>query len=89
LTVWSIGPGHWALRSTIGHAAKLTAREANRDSSNFTLDTLSERLEGGQSPQGLPQPRGKTESLPAAAQRKCRSADQHGTGSIQRFKDEA
>jgi hypothetical protein len=24
VTVWSSGPGHWALRSTIGHAAKLT-----------------------------------------------------------------
>jgi len=23
VTVWSSGPGHWALRSTIGHAAKL------------------------------------------------------------------
>jgi hypothetical protein len=27
VTVWSSGPGHWALRSTIGHAAKLTVRE--------------------------------------------------------------
>jgi len=26
-TIWSSGPGHWALRSTIGHAAKLTAKE--------------------------------------------------------------
>jgi len=24
VTVWSSGPGHWALRSIIGHAAKLT-----------------------------------------------------------------
>jgi hypothetical protein len=23
VTVWSSGPGHWALRSTIGHAASL------------------------------------------------------------------
>jgi hypothetical protein len=23
VTIWSTGPGHWALRSTIGHAAKL------------------------------------------------------------------
>ena len=23
LTIWSSGPGHWALRSTIGYAAKL------------------------------------------------------------------
>jgi hypothetical protein len=23
VTVWSSGPGHWSLRSTIGHAAKL------------------------------------------------------------------
>jgi hypothetical protein len=23
ITVWSSGPGHWSLRSTIGHAAKL------------------------------------------------------------------
>ena len=27
VTIWSSGPGHWALRSTIGHAAKLTVRE--------------------------------------------------------------
>ena len=26
-TVWSSGPGHWALRSTVGHAAKLTVKE--------------------------------------------------------------
>jgi hypothetical protein len=25
-TVWSSGPGHWALRSTIGHAASLTVK---------------------------------------------------------------
>src|SRR5262249_25758119 len=25
-TIWSSGPGHWALRSTIGHAAKLTVK---------------------------------------------------------------
>jgi hypothetical protein len=24
VTVWSSGPGHWSLRSTISHAAKLT-----------------------------------------------------------------
>jgi hypothetical protein len=24
VTIWSSGPGHWALRSTIGNAAKLT-----------------------------------------------------------------
>jgi hypothetical protein len=24
VTVWSSGPGHWALRSTIGHTASLT-----------------------------------------------------------------
>jgi len=24
VTVWSSGPGHWALRSTIGYAASLT-----------------------------------------------------------------
>jgi|SoiMethySBSTD1v2_1073268.scaffolds.fasta_scaffold1841669_1 hypothetical protein len=29
VTVWSSGPGHWALRSTIGPAAKL-AVSANR-----------------------------------------------------------
>jgi hypothetical protein len=26
VTVWSSGPGHWSLRSTIGHAGKLTVR---------------------------------------------------------------
>jgi hypothetical protein len=26
VTIWSSGPGHWALRSTIGHAARLTVR---------------------------------------------------------------
>ena len=26
VTVWSSGPGHWALRSTIGHASKLMVR---------------------------------------------------------------
>jgi hypothetical protein len=25
-TTWSSGPGHWSLRSTIGHAAKLTVK---------------------------------------------------------------
>jgi hypothetical protein len=35
VTVWSSGPGHWALRSTIGHAAKLIVREGNRDSPYF------------------------------------------------------
>jgi hypothetical protein len=29
VTIWSSGPGHWALRSTIGHAAKLTVRKAS------------------------------------------------------------
>jgi hypothetical protein len=24
ITIWSSGPGHWSLRSTIGYAAKLT-----------------------------------------------------------------
>jgi hypothetical protein len=27
VTIWSSGPGHWSLRSTIGHAAKLTVRD--------------------------------------------------------------
>jgi hypothetical protein len=37
VTVWSSGPaGHWSLRSTIGHAAKLTVREGKRDSPYFT-----------------------------------------------------
>jgi len=26
VTIWSSGPGHWALRSTIGQAARLTVR---------------------------------------------------------------
>jgi len=34
-TIWSSGPGHWALRSTIGHAAKLMVREGKRDTSQF------------------------------------------------------
>jgi hypothetical protein len=36
VTIWSSGPGHWALRSTIGYAAKLTVREGNRYSPYFT-----------------------------------------------------
>jgi hypothetical protein len=36
VTIWSSGPGHWALRSTIGQAAKLTVREGKRDSPYFT-----------------------------------------------------
>ena len=35
VTVWSSGPGHWSLRSTIGQAAKLTVHEGNRDSPYF------------------------------------------------------
>ena len=27
VTVWSSGPGHWSLRSTIGNAAKLTVED--------------------------------------------------------------
>jgi hypothetical protein len=27
-TIWSSGPGHWALRSTVGHAAGLRPLEA-------------------------------------------------------------
>jgi hypothetical protein len=27
VTIWSSGLGHWALRSTIGHAARLTVRD--------------------------------------------------------------
>jgi hypothetical protein len=34
-TVWSSGPGHWSLRSTIGHAAKLTVEENQRDGPRF------------------------------------------------------
>jgi hypothetical protein len=26
VTIWSSGPGHWSLRSTIGHAASLSVR---------------------------------------------------------------
>jgi hypothetical protein len=26
IAVWSSGPGHWSLRSTIGHAAKLAVK---------------------------------------------------------------
>jgi hypothetical protein len=26
VTIWSSGPGHWALRSTVGYAASLTAK---------------------------------------------------------------
>jgi hypothetical protein len=26
VTIWSSGPGHWALRSTIGYASKLTVQ---------------------------------------------------------------
>ena len=34
-TVWSSGPGHWVLRSTIGHAAKL-AVGLNRHGRQFS-----------------------------------------------------
>jgi hypothetical protein len=34
-TVWSSGPGHWSLRSTIGHAAKLTVEDNQRDGPHF------------------------------------------------------
>ena len=34
-TAWSSGPGHWSLRSTIGHAAKLTVEEGQRGTPRF------------------------------------------------------
>jgi hypothetical protein len=34
-TIWSSGPGHWSLRSTINQAAKLTVEEGQRGTPRF------------------------------------------------------
>jgi hypothetical protein len=36
VTIWSSGPGHWSLRSTIGFAASKTVREGSRDTPYVT-----------------------------------------------------
>jgi hypothetical protein len=35
VTIWSSGPGHWSLRSTIGNAAKLTVSTNRSGTSIF------------------------------------------------------
>ena len=35
VTIWSTAAGHWSLRSTIGHAAKLTVQEGQQDTPRF------------------------------------------------------
>jgi hypothetical protein len=34
-TIWSSGPGHWSLHSTISQAAKLTVEEGQRGTPRF------------------------------------------------------
>ena len=35
VTIWSSGPDQWSLRSTIGHAARLTVEESDRGGARF------------------------------------------------------
>jgi hypothetical protein len=35
ITAWSSGNGEWALRATLGHAAKLTVRDNSRGTPTF------------------------------------------------------